>query len=212
MKMENNTINQKKLIKLANENYGFEFNDRKIIYYINRNLLPMPKRKKPEGTTKKKAENIFNYRHAVFMLELLSNYSKFGFKNIAKMRVILSGGRFTLIEELELLSDLVRQGKLRKGSWLNINRTTVIFNKKRINNLAKHIVEYNDRDWIEDIPFLPNFDIWFLLKNKEYREKYNIDIYLRRQTAYFSIKIPDVEIKKPSVYISKNLKKLLVKW
>jgi len=211
--MEFETITQKKLIEFANSNYDFNLNNRKINYYINKKLLPLPIKKKVGQTSKeKKAENIFNYRHVVFMLELLKNFNRFGFKSIAGMRVILSGSRFTLIEELELLSDLARQGKLRKGSWLNINRTTVIFNRRRINNLAKHIVEYLDRDWIEDIPFLPNFDIWFLLKNREYCERYNIDIYLRRQTAYFSIKIPDAEIEDPSEYVSKNMMKLLVKW
>ncbi|GAI82502.1 unnamed protein product, partial [marine sediment metagenome] len=141
--MKPETITQKELIKFANSEYDFGLNDRKINYYINKKLLPLPIKKKAGQASKvKKAENIFNYRHVVFMLELLKNFDRFGFKSIAGMRVILSGGRFTLIEELELLSDLVKQGKLRKGSWLNINRTAVIFNKKRINNLAKHIVEY----------------------------------------------------------------------
>lgn len=212
MKMENNIINQKKLIKLANENYGFELNDRKIIYYINRNLLPMPKRKKLEGTTKKKAENFFNLRHTIFMFEILKKYKEFGFKTIAGMKTILSGGRFTLIEELELLFDLVKQGKIEKGAWLTANRCVVSFNGKRLRNLAKHIVEISDRKGVEDIPFLPNFDIWFLLKNREYREKYNVNINLREQTAYFSIKIPDAVIEKPSEYVSKNMMKLLVKW
>jgi len=211
MKLE--TITQKELIEFANSNYDFSLNDRKINYYINKKLLPLPIKKKVGQTSKdKKAENIFNYKHVVFMLELLKNYNRFGFKSIAEMRVILSGGRFTLIRELELLFDLVKQGKIEKGAWLTANRCVVSFNGKILRNLAKHIVEISDREGIEDIPFLPNFDIWFLLKNREYREKYNVNINLRDQTAYFSIKIPDAVIEKPSEYISKNLMKLLIKW
>lgn len=201
--MEEKKITQQELIKLA-KTEGIKLTDRIVNYYINRNLLPMPIRTK-NSPSSDKAENIFDYNHTVFMLEILKKYKLFGFSKISQMKFLLSGGRYTIYEELKFLSNY---SKL-KGGYLHVYCCTVKVNDREFKNIARHSVYIAEDLEFDDYPFFPNYDLWYFVNHKKtVYDEYGFKAERTNERTYFEIKIPNEKEIDPKKYLSENFIKL----
>ena len=204
-------ITQKELIKIAEDN-GLEFSDRMINYYINLNLLPRPAKTKSSAKSEK-AENLFDYNHAIFMLEILKKYKSFKFAKISQMKSILGGGRYTFYEELLFLSDYIISGKLEGGD-LRVCSATIRVNNRIFKNIAMHEIDYPedlefDYSLFDNCPFFPNYDLWYFENHKkEIQDKYDFNVERLGQRTYFSVKIPTEKEFEPKKYLEENFGKL----
>ena len=82
--MKKDRISQEKLIKIAQKE-GITLTDRMVNYYTNLNLLPKPVKTKDKSVSDSdKAQNLFEHKHAVFMLQILNNQKSSHMNNIRR--------------------------------------------------------------------------------------------------------------------------------
>ncbi len=207
--MENNKITQKELIKIAKDE-GIDLKDRMVNYYINLNLLPKPvKTKNSSVSDNDKAENLFDYVHTIFMWEILKKYKLFGFSNISQMKCILSGGRFSLFEELMFLNYEMHNEQIDEGSVLYVCSCDVSVNSRIFNGIARHSVILPNNKEIDDYPFFPNYDLWYFIRNKrEFKKNFDWSVDWKVKTEYYEIEIPWEKKFDPKEIINKNFAKL----
>lgn len=202
-------ITQKDFLKKVEKKYGFRLSPRQVNLYISLGLLPKPLRRKDESI--QKAENIFDYNHLIFMMEINKRYQKFGFSSISGMYSIIGSRLFTLYEEIMLLKEYIKKDKLDHRSELQAYKSSFVLNGKYFKGISHHTVRIplNKEPWedeIEDYPFFPNYNLWNIYINREKMEKkYGLDIGLLSDKIYFNLKVPLMDISDPEEYLNKNL-------
>jgi hypothetical protein len=209
--MEKDKITQKELKEIM-EKEGIKLNDRMVNYYINMNLLPKPEKTIDKSVSDSdRAQNIFDYRHFLFMLEILKKAKSLGFRKISQIKTILGGGRYTLYEELMFAMSYIYDEiyNLDHESVVVVSSCDVRVNDRIFTDLARHIVVEPDDTEHGDYPFFPNYDIWHCVEHKrEYKDKYYWTTEWRGRKDYFEIRIPENRKFDPVGYVKNNFVKL----